>query len=662
MNLGLLSLSIAGKKKTTADTAIYISSSGNDTTGTGATGAPYATLAKALTVATTGSTIRLKTNITLPDTSLYAGITISTASLTIESDTPGTRRTLNMAAMNSANATGGEGIRITASGVTLRGLHFTLYDPDFGGSPADYNSAVNIRGTNGFVDNCEFSYIAGRGLTIGEGASGAGTVVTNSDFHHCKDPSSSSPYGNADGCQVFTSSGQTGIVFNTCRAWANSDDGWDLFFCDVAVTFNGCWAFGNGYRADEVTAGGDGNGFKVGGASHNGVHILNDCLAMANREAGFTTNDNTGAVQFNRCTAINNGTTGTIYPASFIADGSSTATLTNCVKYGIANYFGGSVTQSYNSWNTPPGLGDERLSWFGANAMVATGLDDARDSSGTLPVVNDGRPATGSVLLTASAIGGVIGWTGTALEAGGTDPVMSGTFSFVAIGAQALAATNGWTGSEPFGSAAGDLIIAPIATRGSVALTLPSTGGWTLQEQQASANIDTVASTSIAGVTFAWCIRGSSAPSYAFGKTGGDVSAGKLIAYRPPAGLTVYCDDSSSETAASNTSTPGTAALDVPYGNSLVIACLGGGDNVGGIGTFDAATDPAGASSTTELTTVITAGTWKLRTQGSTSNGADTAYAAADAIKSTAGNTGRITCGAGVSSRHAVAAAVFSAR
>lgn len=405
LSVSPLALSLARSSTPPTPAPIYISVSGNDTTGTGLEEAPYATLGKALSVVTTNGKIRLKSDITLPNPASYTGIIISTPGLTIESDTPGTRRTLDMSLMMSNSTTGGDGIRFSGDSQTIKDLRFTGYSPSFGGTPSDYVAAINPRGTNFTSINCEIDHVSGRGMALGEGGTPTNAHISGGIFHHCSDPNSSSPYGNADGLQIFCGTSHTGIVVEDLELNDNSDDGVDLFFAQAPITFRRCKAGRNGFRADGVTLGGDGTGFKLGGGTYTTAHLVEECLAYDNAGGGFSANDNNGAIVLHRNTSIRNGRAGNVYPASYIFDGvSSAAVLEDNVKYaGYDNYLGAGVTQSYNSWNNPPNIGAETSSWFGINGL----------NSGNAAF---GQPSIGSILLTSGHTGSYIGFTGTATE------------------------------------------------------------------------------------------------------------------------------------------------------------------------------------------------------------------------------------------------------
>ena len=95
---------------------------------------------------------------------------------------------------------------------------------------------------------------------------GKDNLVLNCDAYNNYDPvSDSGSGGNVDGFGGhLTSESYTGNVFRGCRAWYNSDDGFDLINCKAAFTIDNCWSFLNGYTKEGDKAG-DGTGFKSGG-------------------------------------------------------------------------------------------------------------------------------------------------------------------------------------------------------------------------------------------------------------------------------------------------------------------------------------------------------------------------------------------------------------
>ena len=101
-------------------------------------------------------------------------------------------------------------------------------------------------------------------------------------------------YGNADGFGCHVTAGGKGNIFRECRAWNDSDDGYDCINCYESVIFDHCWSYLNGNN------GGNGNGFKVGGwasTAQNRIadpipnHTVVGCFAVGNNgNAGFYAN------------------------------------------------------------------------------------------------------------------------------------------------------------------------------------------------------------------------------------------------------------------------------------------------------------------------------------------------------------------------------------
>lgn len=138
---------------------------------------------------------------------------------------------------------------------------------------------------------------------------GSHNLVVDCDAYNNYDDYSEGPYGgNVDGfgCHVFDTF-EVGNVFRRCRAWRNSDDGFDLISCAAPVEIDHCMAFYNGYcpssnPVDTVNfvSAGDGNGFKAGGWGMNKrktkcpdvcpSHYIHHSLAYRNKAHGFYAN------------------------------------------------------------------------------------------------------------------------------------------------------------------------------------------------------------------------------------------------------------------------------------------------------------------------------------------------------------------------------------
>jgi hypothetical protein len=104
--------------------------------------------------------------------------------------------------------------------------------------------------------------------------------------------------GNTDGFGCHVRAEDTGNVFRGCRAWCNSDDGYDCINNYASVVFDHCWSFYNGYKNFSNLSEGDGNGFKGGGYGLRAlpaeikapVNTIENCIAYHNKANGFYAN------------------------------------------------------------------------------------------------------------------------------------------------------------------------------------------------------------------------------------------------------------------------------------------------------------------------------------------------------------------------------------
>lgn len=145
---------------------------------------------------------------------------------------------------------------------------------------------------------------------------GSNNLFLNCDAYNNHDfTSEDGKGGNVDGFGCHPSKGSIANVFRGCRAWFNSDDGYDCISSYEGVTFENCWAFYNGYSPDLKKLG-DGNGFKVGGYGSMPVDRLPDpiprhtarfCLSVGNRANGFYANHHIGGGDWLYNTAYRHG-------------------------------------------------------------------------------------------------------------------------------------------------------------------------------------------------------------------------------------------------------------------------------------------------------------------------------------------------------------------
>lgn len=145
---------------------------------------------------------------------------------------------------------------------------------------------------------------------------GSDNLFLNCDAYRNHDPvSEGGRGGNVDGFGCHPPKGSVGNVFRGCRAWFNSDDGFDCISAHEAVTFENCWAFWNGYAPDFRPLA-DGNGFKAGGYASLAAdrlpdpiprHVVKFCVAVRNKNSGFYANHHVGRCDWIHDTAFGNG-------------------------------------------------------------------------------------------------------------------------------------------------------------------------------------------------------------------------------------------------------------------------------------------------------------------------------------------------------------------
>jgi len=180
------------------------------------------------------------------------------------------------------------------------------------------DNCILITGSHNTVEQVVIHNCDDTGLQItvdsanaGDATRGANNTILNCDSYDNFDSATGGE--NADGFDAKLYIGP-GNVFQGCRAWNNSDDGYDLFAANDVVTITNCWAFLNGKTSSGVSnPQGDGNGFKLGGAPASGdpnqggaVHVVTSSFAFENVACGFTQNSNPDVPKLNMCGSVRN--------------------------------------------------------------------------------------------------------------------------------------------------------------------------------------------------------------------------------------------------------------------------------------------------------------------------------------------------------------------
>lgn len=360
--------------------ALYVSPAGDDAN-PGTFESPFKTISKAHSVAVAGDTILVRGG-----THVFAGTTSLSKSGTNTNRFsllafPGEQPILDYSTAGS----GSRGVSVTGSYWTIRGLDICKA-PDNG---------MIIRGSYNVVGQCIFRENGDTGLQLDGGASY--NQVINCDSYYNVDASQ----GNADGFAPKLTVG-TGNYFYGCRAWQNSDDGWDGYLRgadSVTTTLENCWVFHNGYLANGVPSTGNGNGFKLGGGDNGNADslrhnmILINCLAFDNRVKGFDQNNNRGSMTLLNCSGYRNGTN---YQISAGLKSGSVLTVKNSLSLGFYGSIAGFAIQETNSWMSPFIVNDADFV-----SIDTAGVRGPRQADGSLPNLPFMRLAQGSDLIDA---------------------------------------------------------------------------------------------------------------------------------------------------------------------------------------------------------------------------------------------------------------------
>jgi pectate disaccharide-lyase len=144
------------------------------------------------------------------------------------------------------------------------------------------HNAIKCTGNYNIIEACKIHSNSNTGLAIGSSGTTypRNNLILNCDSYLNFD----APLGaDADGFSAKWNIG-AGNVFKGCRAWQNSDDGWDLWMAIDTVEIDSCFAFRNGVNSWGVTTlkGNNGNGFKLGGNDVATHHIVKNCVSFDN--------------------------------------------------------------------------------------------------------------------------------------------------------------------------------------------------------------------------------------------------------------------------------------------------------------------------------------------------------------------------------------------
>ena len=265
---------------------------------------------------------------------------------------------------------------INSSYVHIKGLRVTGFaQPNSSISLANW-ALINV--TNSTIENSRADHSGMYGFMFGNGCNNI--LMKNCDVDHLADIS----MGGANGFNITGGSTATNINFYGCRAWFNSDDGWDFYKANGIVTIDNCWAFWNGYDKNFKETG-DGVGFKLGPTTSNQTTariIVRNSLAIHNKQYGFNQNTVTTynpVILYNNV-AYDNGNYG--YMFGWGPAGGTPSIYRNNLSYSDQSTFVGESNDinDHNSWNGGITLNDADF-----QSLDTTGISGPRKADGSLP-------------------------------------------------------------------------------------------------------------------------------------------------------------------------------------------------------------------------------------------------------------------------------------
>lgn len=357
----------------------YVSTTGNDSNH-GSITSPFLTLAKAFSVVQPGDCIYLRGGVHYYSTMITttkSGISDSYIALfAYQNEKPildfsgEERQTFNC------------GIRIKHNYWYIKGITVRY---------ASYNGIKIESGNYNIIENCVAHDNGDTGIAIGGTGSSYNSII-NCDSYRNYDPEEHGE--DADGFGAKFSIGENNYFYG-CRAWHNSDDGFDFWKAPVRIIVEKCWAFENGKNLWSDTAfQGNGNGIKLGGDYIAGNHIVKNSLAFNNENKGFDQNNNTGALTLYNNSSFNNKKKNFAF---WLEPTNGFITLKNNLSYplNIQNQF--TVTNiifEANSWQLAETVTDTDF-----KSIDYTLATTDRQSNGSLPEIDFLKLATGSKLI-----------------------------------------------------------------------------------------------------------------------------------------------------------------------------------------------------------------------------------------------------------------------
>ena len=365
----------------------YVAPTGSDATGVaGSEAAPFASWARAQTAAGPGDTVYFRGGVYRykdATSTCSSGTATVNAVVLSKSGTqgspirywayPGETPVFDFSGISDTSKYSCRqvGVRVEADWLHLKGLELT--------GTLQLNTMNHeswcvyvIGGNHNVFEMLDAHHNMGPGFFI---QAGGQNTFLNCDSHENEDTLTSNGDGqSADGFGCHPNrAGDTGNLFHGCRAWWNSDDGWDFINSEEACTVEYSWAWYNGYKPDAVSGGnpvslaaGNGNGFKGGGYGDPQMdvpavppqHTIRFDCAFYNKANGLYANHGIVSPYVYDNTSFNNGT-----DVDMLGLDGTTVTSVGILRNNLAYSndghamladmtHGGPISDEYNSWDT----------------------------------------------------------------------------------------------------------------------------------------------------------------------------------------------------------------------------------------------------------------------------------------------------------------------
>ena len=355
--------------------AYYVSTTGNDSTGDGSIGNPWATWEKGFTMASAGNTVYIRGGTYTPSSTYgygnYNGVYITgkygtSGSPIIIQNYPGEVPILDGANIVENGVHKGLEI-ISCSYIILKGLIIQ--------NIKEYGQYLGcpIAGGIELVDctNITHDQIVVQGCGDGFETSGSCDYIyyNNCDAYYNWSWTDNGNFANGFTITNYGSTVQGHIFLDGCRSWHNSDDAYDTFSSDGSyqggyITWNNCWAFDNGWSPEGVGNGngheGNGDGFKWGHTYTPNLGVIQrtitNCLSFNNHgvngEIGFDQSEGNCMAWIVNNVAYHNLNSGFFNDVDGVV-----STFRNNISYanGVVDVFESAQVRDHDSWTINSG-------------------------------------------------------------------------------------------------------------------------------------------------------------------------------------------------------------------------------------------------------------------------------------------------------------------